>query len=210
MSRHRKESSPARGRWLSLAGACLVTALVVGLGIAAVQERVTVPRIDDGVAPASMAEGVLRLPDSPQVAREVVLEHDPEVLPPDSGEGYRVVFSQDQQRVWLVEADGTVRRTYPVSGSVYDNLAKGTYAVFSRSEKAYGIEDSGTMNWFVRFARGERAAIGFHDIPVHRGEPVQGVAELGTPLSHGCIRQDADDARALWDFAPIGTPVIVV
>ena len=39
---------------------------------------------------------------------------------------------------------------------------------------------------------------------------MQTVAQLGTPLSHGCIRQRTADARALWDFAPLGTTVVVV
>ena len=40
--------------------------------------------------------------------------------------------------------------------------------------------------------------------------PVQARDDLGTPQSHGCIRQWRPDARALWDFAPVGTQVVVV
>ena len=94
-------------------------------------------------------------------------------LPLRSGEGRRIVFSQNRQRVWLVDAHDRVRRTYPVSGSVTDNLAPGTYAVYSRSEQAWGIDDSGTMKYFVRFAHGQNAAIGFHDIPIKDGHLLQ-------------------------------------
>nr|WP_246298706.1 L,D-transpeptidase [Nocardioides panaciterrulae] len=131
-------------------------------------------------------------------------------LPLRSGEGRRIVFSQNRQRVWLVGAHDRVRRTYPVSGSVTDNLAPGTYAVYSRSEQAWGIDDSGTMKYFVRFAHGQNAAIGFHDIPIKDGHLLQSVADLGTPQSHGCIRQRRTDAIALWRFAPVGTTVVVV
>jgi lipoprotein-anchoring transpeptidase ErfK/SrfK len=66
------------------------------------------------------------------------------------------------------------------------------------------------MRWFVRFTTGDQgAAIGFHDIPVDDGRPVQTVAQLGTPQSHGCIRQRTADAVALWEFAPVGTTVVV-
>ncbi|GAB3257496.1 L,D-transpeptidase [Nocardioides dilutus] len=135
-----------------------------------------------------------------------------ETLPADSGEGYRVVFSESRQRVWLVDAEDRVQRTYPVSGSVYDNLEPGTYEVYSRSEQAYAFDGSGSMKYFVRFAEGDTgAAIGFHDIPVgNDGELVQTVDQLGTPLSHGCIRQERDDAIALWEFTEIGTEVVVV
>lgn len=130
-------------------------------------------------------------------------------LPPDSGEGRRVVFDMGDQRVWLVKDDGSVLRTYLVSGSRYDNVDPGTYEVYSRSKHAYGIDDSGTMRYMVRFARGANAAIGFHDIPVLDGKRVQSRDELGTPLSHGCVRQWRPDAKALWRFAPVGTTVVV-
>lgn len=133
----------------------------------------------------------------------------PAVLPEASGEGKRIVFDMSDQRVWLVSPRDKVLRTYLVSGSLTDNLDAGSYEVYSKSLDAVGIDDSGTMRYMVRFAHGERAAIGFHDIPVHRGEKVQTAAQLGTPQSHGCIRQRTVDARALWDFAPIGTTVVV-
>ena len=130
-------------------------------------------------------------------------------LPDGSGQGRRVVFSEGQQRVWLVGAHDAVRSTYLVSGSLYDNLDPGTYEVYSRSEQAWGVDDSGSMKYFVRFATGDNAAIGFHDIPIDDGKPVQTVAELGTPLSHGCSRQRRTDAKLLWAFAPLGTKVVV-
>ncbi|HYF72635.1 MAG TPA: L,D-transpeptidase [Nocardioides sp.] len=137
-------------------------------------------------------------------------ETDETALPTGTGHGKRIVFSESRQRVWLVSRAKHVERTYLVSGSVTDNLDPGTYSVYSRSEQAWGIDDSGTMRYFVRFTQGDTgAAIGFHDIPIDEGEPVQTVDQLGTPQSHGCVRQKRSDARALWDFAPIGTTVVV-
>ncbi|WP_328529073.1 L,D-transpeptidase [Nocardioides sp. NBC_00368] len=151
---------------------------------------------------AERENGINRDVDARMAAQE-------KVLPADSGRGRRAVFSISRQRVWIVSAAGKVRRTYPVSGSVYDNLEPGAYKVFSRSKHARGIDDSGTMQWFVRFAKGPRAAIGFHNIPVDKGKRVQTRAQLGTPLSHGCIRQAEPDAKAMWRFARLGTKVIV-
>ncbi|MEO6510535.1 MAG: L,D-transpeptidase [Nocardioides sp.] len=131
-------------------------------------------------------------------------------LPADSGTGKRIVFSQSRQRVWLVSDKKHVDRTYQVSGSVYDNLHPGTFNVYSKSEDAYGVDDSGSMKYFVRFTQGDTgAAIGFHDIPIKDDQLVQTEAQLGTPLSHGCIRQRRTDAVALWKFAPLGTTVVV-
>ncbi|MDP9443799.1 MAG: L,D-transpeptidase [Actinomycetota bacterium] len=135
---------------------------------------------------------------------------DPPAVPRRTGSGKRVVFDAGQQRVWLVGAKGRVQRSYPVSGSRYDNLDAGRYRVYSRSRHAVSFTYAQTMRFMVRFATGRRAAIGFHDIPVdRRGRPVQTRAELGRPLSAGCIRQARADARALWRFARVGTVVVV-
>jgi hypothetical protein len=135
---------------------------------------------------------------------------DPTALPAGSGTGRRVVFSKSAQRVWLVDAKESVLSTYLVSGSVTNNLHPGTYAVYSRSRWAVGVDDSGVMQYFVRFAHGPHAAIGFHSIPTKRGTPLQSVAQLGTPQSHGCIRQKVSDAVRMWDFAAVGTDVVVL
>jgi len=131
-------------------------------------------------------------------------------VPDGSGSGRRIVFDQSDQRVWLVGGDESVERSYLVSGSRYDNLQPGSYAVQSRSRTAGAFDGTGTMEFFVRFAMGYTAPIGFHTVPVdNAGNLEQTKEQLGTPLSAGCIRQWRPDAIALWDFAPIGTKVVV-
>lgn len=135
---------------------------------------------------------------------------DPPAPPASSGEGRRVVFSQGQQRVWIIGDGGEVERTYLVSGSKHDNLSPGTYEVTSRSRHATSYDYSGTMEFFVRFATGRTAPIGFHSVPVDNdGQLEQTKDELGTALSAGCVRQWRDDAIALWEFADLGTTVVV-
>ena len=131
-------------------------------------------------------------------------------LPANSGTGKRVVFDVSAQRVWLVDADDTVERTYLVSGSKFHNLDLGTYHVASRSRWATAYNSNETMSYMVRFATGRTSPIGFHSIPVHPdGTLAEARSSLGTPQSDGCIRQWITDARALWEFAPDGTTVVV-
>lgn len=201
---------------LAAASSAVATTLVSvlgGLGVIATGPSAAGTPVASGASAASGPERSTPAPLAREVAdgthlREPWRPADPS-LPADSGEGRRVVFSESRQQVWLVDGDDEVVRTYLVSGSAYDNLDPGTYEVYSRSRHAVGIDDAGTMGYFVRFTVGDSAAIGFHDIPVHEGEPVQTLDELGTPLSHGCIRQRHEDAVALWDFAHEGTTVVV-
>lgn len=137
------------------------------------------------------------------------IPHDPE-LPADSGEGRRVVFSQSEQHVWIVGDDGLVQHTYPVSGSIHDNLQPGTYEVGPRFREAVAYDGSGTMEYFVQFTTGVSEPIGFHTIPRYLdGTPEQTEDQLGTPLSAGCVRQSEADALVMWEFAQTGTIVVV-
>ena len=131
-------------------------------------------------------------------------------LPAGSGSGRRVVYSNSRQRVWLVEADGYVADSYPVSGR-YNTPRRGTYSVFSKSRTAYAGHDGITMRNMVRFARGSRLAIGFHAIPRYAsGRPLQSESGLGSYRSAGCVRQADRNAARLYDWAPVGTKVVVI
>lgn len=212
MSKHRAARRPARRRGPArvLALGLGVTLVVGGLAVG------VVPQLTAGEATAdapmtSALESAWLAPvvvAEPQITPAVVRTEP--ALPPDSGEGRRIVFDQGDQRVWLVRDDGTVKRTYRVSGSRFDNLDPGSYAVQSKTRHATAFDASGTMEYFVRFATGYSEPIGFHTVPRDNdGVVEQTKSQLGTPLSAGCVRQWEPDAIALWDFAPIGTPVIV-
>ena len=222
MSKHRHQQvRPRYGRIAVAASSVGVTAIAVLGGVGALPSAADQPvaagrgvinqvGADSQDKPAAQpgstsAAGIPSSADS----NEARTAPPADALPEDSGTGRRVVFSEGEQRVWLVTRGSKVERTYPVSGSIYDNLDPGTYSVYSRSEQAWGIDDSGTMKYFVRFTQGDNAAIGFHDIPIDDDALVQTVDQLGTPLSHGCIRQKRADAKALWAFAPLGTKVVV-
>ena len=129
-------------------------------------------------------------------------------LPANSGEGRRAVYAVGAQHVWVVEADGRVVRDFNVSG--HKGYPKpGTYHVYSRSP----VSRSGSLrlNYMVRFTRSRRLAVGFHQIPLRRnGTPIQSDAELGRYRSRGCVRESAADAAFMWDWAQLGTTVVVL
>jgi lipoprotein-anchoring transpeptidase ErfK/SrfK len=135
-------------------------------------------------------------------------------LPGNSGEGRRVVYSKSRQRVWTVESDGTVSKTHLVSGrQKYNQPTPATYSVFSRSTYTCNIKNPEICwRFMVRFAKGgdDGDNIGFHEIPTKNGVPVQSVSQLGTPLSGGCVRQATPDAIYMWNWAPLGTKVVVL
>lgn len=129
------------------------------------------------------------------------------LVPPRSGQGRRIIYSNRWQRVWIVDEQDRLVRSYLVSGR-RGMPAVGVYRVYSKSR--YASSGSARMEYMVRFARGRRLPIGFHSIPTSRGRPLQTVFQLGTPRSHGCVRQWIGDAAFLYMWAPIGTVVVAL
>ena len=133
-------------------------------------------------------------------------------LPAGSGSGKRVVYDRAGQRVWAVDAHERVIRSWLVSGSKYGNEVPGTHQVYSKSERSTAWNGQAYLPMMVRYYKTKIGAIGFHGIPTHvsDGTAYQTDAELGTRLSGGCQRQNNLDATFMWNFADIGTTVVVI
>jgi hypothetical protein len=128
--------------------------------------------------------------------------------PANSGEGRRVVYCNSCQRVWLIEENAWVLASYTVSGR-RNYPRNGTYKVIRRVNP--GWSKTLRLPYFVGFTYGNTTDVGFHGIPLEPdGDPIQSDAQLGTPRSHGCVRQSQSSARLMWDWATMGTKVVVI
>ncbi len=210
-----------RIRLVLATGACLMT-----LGGAVIAhgdtqgEGFVAPSGARALAPATRGTSVQATPTSPpptpapttpaNTDRNIV-HLDSLDLPADSGTGRRVVYSKSIQRVWLVEDDGSLFNTHRVSGRM-DQPDPGFYRVNSQSIfTCSNIHTDICMRFFVRFAVSRRGnGIGFHEIPVQNGQPLQTEEQLGSPLSGGCVRQSTADAILMWNWAQVGTVVVVL
>ena len=117
-------------------------------------------------------------------------------VPPDSGSGRRIVYERAGQRVWAVDGDDQVVRSWLVSGSKYGNEQPGFHEVYSRSQQSTAWNGQAILPLMIRYQQTDIGAIGFHGIPVHvsDGSDYQTEAELG-PAS-----------RAGANARPIPTP----
>ena len=136
-------------------------------------------------------------------------------LPFNSGSGRRAVYSKSAQKVWVVNSDGVVIKTHLVSGRrLWCDPRPGEYRVFSRSRYTFSLSNPDIIwGYMVRFTKGcQGGNIGFHEIPTNKttGRKVQSISQLGTPLSGGCVRQALPDAQWMWNWAYVGTKVVVL
>ena len=132
-------------------------------------------------------------------------------VPVRSGTGRRIVYANRQQRVWVINENNEVIRTFLVSGML-GQPGKGTFRVFSKSPTSFSPEFAGvTIRFMTRFAIGRNGGnIGFHEIPVRNKKPMQTVEELGAFKGSGCLRSSTQDAIFIYQWAKIGTKVVVV
>ncbi|MCB0966803.1 MAG: peptidoglycan-binding protein [Ilumatobacter sp.] len=130
----------------------------------------------------------------------------------DLASGKRVIYDRNAQRVWAVDDQERIVRSYLVSGSRFRNEVPGVHTVYSKSEVALGWDLQADLPYMVRYTQTERGHIGFHAIPSWNdtGEALQTEAELGQKLSGGCTRQALLDAQFMYTFADVGTTVIVL
>ena len=147
--------------------------------------------------------------DTTTTTTTVLVEVAP--VPIKSGTGRRIVYANRQQRVWVINADNEVIRTFPVSGML-GQPGKGTFSVFSKSPTSYSPEFAGvTFRFMTRFAIGRNGGnIGFHEIPIRNNKPMQTVDELGAFKGSGCLRSSTQDALFIYQWATLGTKVVVV
>ncbi|MFC5656796.1 hypothetical protein [Streptomyces nogalater] len=172
-----------------------LTAAALGtVGFLALKAQATVPAaLRDGPA-ASASAAAAKAPRD---------QHRPTALPDGSGTGERVVYSVDDDRVWLVAPGNRVRRTFTVRpGSV--DPAPGTYWVTSRSNAATGT-DGLPVEHVVRFTSVDGVVIGF-SAAVRGGSGMAADPNVKT----GGIRESRADGDAMWAFATIGVPVVVI
>ena len=122
-------------------------------------------------------------------------------LPANSGSGTRIVYSPTKQRIWLVEG-GTVERTMQV---VPGTIAPpdGSFTVYAKTPASEG-GDGVAVEFVVRFDSSSSTTYGF-DAEAN----VTGLPPAPTGRTGG-VRMAQLDAQALYEFASVGTTVVVL
>lgn len=146
---------------------------------------------------------------------ETVLVEDPpagEALPANSGTGRRIVYTVKGHRIWVVDESNSVLRTMLVTNRKFVPNP-GTYKVFGKAVKTQNkFFPEIKMNYMTRFAisPNKKNTIGFHAIPFKNGKPMQTEAQLGSYGSGGCVRLKESDAIFVFNWAAVGTKVVVL
>lgn len=82
----------------------------------------------------------------------------------------------------------------------------GSFSINSKVPRAYSKPFNLYMPYWMAFVG---SSYGLHELPEWADGRKEGESHLGTPVSHGCIRMGVGEAGQVYDWAEIGTPVVV-
>lgn len=104
--------------------------------------------------------------------------------------------------------DGKLLDSYLISsGKASMPTPKGTFKIENKTPRAWSKEYGLFMPyWNAMVPSGK---FGIHELPEWPGGYKEGANHLGTPVSHGCVRLGVGPAKTVYDWAPIGTPVVI-
>jgi lipoprotein-anchoring transpeptidase ErfK/SrfK len=125
----------------------------------------------------------------------------------DTGGSKMIVIDKSSQAVGVYDATGALIDAFLCATAV-SIPPVGTFKVLSKKAASQSLYDPSRFYHFTVFMKSQKGNnVGFHSIPVNPDGSL--VGGLGAPISHGCVRLEASKAKFIYDWAPIGTKVVV-
>jgi lipoprotein-anchoring transpeptidase ErfK/SrfK len=130
----------------------------------------------------------------PQTTAALASAHRPK--PHASGPAHRIEVYREKGVALLIEHNKTKRAIHVSSGARGTETPSGTYKVFRKELKSWSVPFQVWLPYASYFNQG----IAFHEYP--------DVPPF--PASHGCVRVPAPEAKGVYEFASLGTTVVVL
>jgi lipoprotein-anchoring transpeptidase ErfK/SrfK len=123
------------------------------------------------------------------------------------GVGKRVVVDISEQHLYAYEGDQLVYSFVASTGQDGGTLS-GKFQVLDKIENAYSDPWGFWMpDWLGIYYVGSDLENGIHSLPVLQdGSKIWG-NEIGKPITYGCVVLQPEDAKMLYNWVEIGTPV---
>lgn len=110
------------------------------------------------------------------------------------------------QTLYQYEGETLVAKYTISSGASRTPTPRGTFTVNSKHPRAWSSSAKLWMPYWMAFIG---STYGLHELPEWPGGYKEGQNHLGIPVSHGCIRLGVGDAKKIYDWVEVGTPVVI-
>lgn len=135
------------------------------------------------------------------------LEQAKKFTEPQIREGKYIDINLKSQVMTIFE-EGELLDAYMVStGKRGMETKEGQFAISNKTRRAWSKKYGLFMPYWMALVRS--GEFGIHELPEWPGGYKEGQNHLGTPVSHGCVRLGVGPAERVYNFADIGTPVVV-
>ena len=121
-------------------------------------------------------------------------------------EGKYVYVNLKDQRLYLIDGTTLVKAYIISSGAWATPTPLGEFTIHDKSPRAYSAAYGLYMPYWEDFLNGE---YGLHELPEWPNGYKEGANHLGVPVSHGCVRLGVGDAKEVYDWTSVGTPVSI-
>lgn len=120
-----------------------------------------------------------------------------------------VEVSLGEQKLRYFE-NGFQLGSFTVSTGKWDTPTPiGQFKIGNKQPRAFSRKYGLYMPFWMQFLQGDEGSYGLHELPEWPNGYKEGQNHLGIAVSHGCIRLGVGDAKKLYDWAEVGTTVIV-
>jgi lipoprotein-anchoring transpeptidase ErfK/SrfK/DNA-binding SARP family transcriptional activator len=122
----------------------------------------------------------------------------------------RIVVDISEQQMYVYEGDKLLWQWVVSTGEPGRDTAVGQFKIQSKIEKAYASTWNLDMPYWLGIYWSGPIEDGIHALPINRSTGLklwEGL--LGKRVSYGCIILSDENARTLYEWAKMGTPVIV-
>ncbi|MDH7488955.1 MAG: L,D-transpeptidase family protein [Anaerolineae bacterium] len=121
----------------------------------------------------------------------------------------KIVVDISEQRMYVYEGGVLIYKWVCSTGEPGRDTRTGVFAVQSKIPEAYSSVWRLRMPYWLGIYWAGASENGIHALPINPNGTVLWAGFLGHKVSFGCIILDTPNAKTLYDWAEIGTPVII-
>ncbi len=121
----------------------------------------------------------------------------------------RIVVDLSEQHLYAYQGDALVYSFVVSTGRRGAGTRTGTFRVLDKIPSAYSSAWNLRMPYWLGIYWAGASENGIHALPILANGQRLWAGYLGTPISFGCIVLGTQEARLLYEWADIGTPVVI-
>lgn len=120
-----------------------------------------------------------------------------------------ILVDISEQRMYVHENGVVIWSWVTSTGEPGRETAPGSYSVLNKIPNAYASTWNLQMPYWLGIYWAGRLQNGIHALPILSNGQKLWAGWLGTPVSYGCVILADEEARTLYNWAEVGTPVTI-